>query len=94
MQVLTGWQSPRIGARLAGQLGVAFARLHAIPLERAPAGLGPRDTRSAVERALEIFALRLDARHPKIVACANNYAGFLRAAGRDGEAGAIEGQYL
>ena len=45
-------------------------------------------------RALEILASRLDARHPKIVACAKNYAGFLRDADRDADARAIEGRYL
>ena len=59
-RVLRLVERERIGARLAGQLGRAFASLHAIPLARAPAGLGPRDARTAVERALDAMREQLD----------------------------------
>ncbi len=49
-----------IGARLAGQLGHAFARLHAVPPERAPAGLSRPAGVTAVERALAAMREQLD----------------------------------
>jgi aminoglycoside phosphotransferase (APT) family kinase protein len=53
-------QKHGIGARLAAQCGDAFARLHAIPLERAPAGLAGPGAQSAIERALESMRAQLD----------------------------------
>jgi hypothetical protein len=45
------------------------------------------------QRALQILTDRLDPRHPKVLACAKNYAGLLRSIGRDTDAGDIEGRY-
>lgn len=59
-RVLRLVERERIGARLAGQLGRAFARLHSVPLGRAPAGLGPPGGRDPVERALEAMREQLD----------------------------------
>jgi aminoglycoside phosphotransferase (APT) family kinase protein len=50
----------QIGARLAAQLGDGFARLHAVPVERAPAGLSRPDGASAVDRALEAMRVQID----------------------------------
>ena len=49
-----------IGSRLAAQLGDAFARLHAVPVARAPAGLSRPEGTSAVERALVAMREQLD----------------------------------
>jgi aminoglycoside phosphotransferase (APT) family kinase protein len=49
-----------IGARLAAQLGDAFARLHAVPIARAPAGLTLPEGVTAVERALVAMREQLD----------------------------------
>ncbi len=54
-----------IGARLGAQIGEAFARLHAIPIERAPSGLvqtglSQTGNASAVERALGAMRTQLD----------------------------------
>ena len=59
-RVLRLIERERIGARLAGQLGDAFARLHAVPVERAPAGLTRLDGASPVERALDALRVQLD----------------------------------
>ena len=59
-RVLRLVERERIGARLAGQLGDAFARLHAVPVERAPAGLARPEGASAGERALEAMRVQLD----------------------------------
>ena len=50
----------RVGTRLAAQLGEAFARLHAVPAERAPAGLARPGSASAVDRALDAMRAQLD----------------------------------
>jgi len=59
-RVLRLVERERIGARLAAQLGDAFARLHAIPVERAPAGLTRPGSASPVERALEAMRTQID----------------------------------
>jgi len=59
-RVLRLVERERIGARLAGQIGEAFARLHGVPIERAPAGLVLSDGVSAVERALGALRAQLD----------------------------------
>ncbi|MGH7292695.1 MAG: phosphotransferase family protein, partial [Myxococcota bacterium] len=59
-RVLRLVERERIGERLAAQLGEAFARLHAVPVARAPAGLSLADDKSAVERALAAMAAQLD----------------------------------
>lgn len=59
-RVLRLVERERIGERLAGQLGEAFARLHAAPVERAPTGLTRPDGKSAVERALDAMRDQLD----------------------------------
>lgn len=59
-RVLRLVERERIGDRLAAQLGLAFARLHSVPVARAPAGLVLSGDTSAVERALTAMAAQLD----------------------------------
>ena len=59
-RVLRLVERERIGARLAGQLGLAFARLHAAPVARAPAGLTLPLGSSPVARALDAMRAQLD----------------------------------
>ena len=59
-RVLRLVERERIGARLAGQIGEAFARLHAVPVEQAPPGLARPDGATAVERALDAMRAQLD----------------------------------
>ncbi len=58
-RVLRLVERERLGTRLAAQLGEAFARLHAVPVERAPAGLTLPGGASAVERALDAMRMQL-----------------------------------
>lgn len=59
-RVLRLVQKEGIGARLAAQCGEAFARLHAIPVAKAPAGLAHPGPQTVVARALDSLRAQLD----------------------------------
>jgi aminoglycoside phosphotransferase (APT) family kinase protein len=59
-KVLRLVERERIGDRLVAQLGEAFARLHAVPVARAPTGLALSGGANAVERALAAMGTQLD----------------------------------